>query len=180
MVSTVQTWNPTVTVWSIFKTLSKNHRSRNSAVGIATGYGLDDRGVVVRVPAGSRIFSSPRRPVRLWGSPSLLSNGYWGLFPRGESGRGVTLTTHLQLAPRSRKRGSIHPLPHTSSWRSAYLVKHRDNFTSYKKSDYNVFGIAAKHGLLLCERSTICKYVTTHWSWKCIALRWSRWKTKKT
>jgi hypothetical protein len=38
-------------------------------------------------------------------------------------------TTHLQLVPRSRKRGSIHPLPHTSSWRSAQLVKHRNKFT---------------------------------------------------
>jgi hypothetical protein len=27
--------------------------------------------------------------------------------------------------------GSIHPLPHTPSWRSAYLVKHKDNFTFY-------------------------------------------------
>jgi hypothetical protein len=32
---------------------------------------------------------------------------------------GMKLTTHLQLVLRSRKRGSIHPLPHTSSWRSA-------------------------------------------------------------
>jgi hypothetical protein len=29
------------------------------------------------------------------------------------------VTAHLQLVPRSRKRGSIHPLPYTSSWRSA-------------------------------------------------------------
>jgi hypothetical protein len=50
--------------------------------GIATGYGLDDRGVGVRVPVGSRIFSSPRRPDRLWGPPSL-SNGYQGLLPWG-------------------------------------------------------------------------------------------------
>jgi hypothetical protein len=57
--------------------------SRDSSVGIATGYGLDDRGVGVRVPVGSRIFSSPRRPHGVWGPPSLLSNGYWGLFPRG-------------------------------------------------------------------------------------------------
>jgi hypothetical protein len=27
--------------------------------------------------------------------------------------------THLQLVPNSRKRGSIHSLPHTSSWRCA-------------------------------------------------------------
>jgi hypothetical protein len=49
--------------------------SRDSAVGIATGYGLDDRGVGVRVPVGSIILFSPRRPNRLWGLPSLLSNG---------------------------------------------------------------------------------------------------------
>jgi hypothetical protein len=43
-------------------------------VGIATGYGLDDRGVGVRVPVGSSIFSSPHRPDWLWGPPSLVSN----------------------------------------------------------------------------------------------------------
>jgi hypothetical protein len=32
-------------------------------------------------------------------------------FPGGESGKGVKLTVHLQLVPRSRKCGSIHPLP---------------------------------------------------------------------
>jgi uncharacterized membrane protein YdcZ (DUF606 family) len=30
--------------------------------GIVTSYGLDDRGVGVRVPVGSRIFTSPNRP----------------------------------------------------------------------------------------------------------------------
>jgi hypothetical protein len=53
----------------------------------------DDRGVGVRVPVGYRIFSSPYRPERLWGSPSILRIGYRGLI------------TH-QLVPRSRKRGS--------------------------------------------------------------------------
>jgi hypothetical protein len=91
------------------------------SVGIATGYGLDDREVRVRVPLVSRIFSSPRRPDRIWGPPNLLFYGYRGLFPRESSGRDVKLTTHLQLLPRSRKCGSIlvHLLLHTSSWRSA-------------------------------------------------------------
>jgi hypothetical protein len=31
----------------------------------------------------ARIFSSPCHPDRFWGPPSLLSNGYWGLFPQG-------------------------------------------------------------------------------------------------
>jgi hypothetical protein len=35
------------------------------AVGAATGYGLEDRGVRVRVPVGSRTFISPYRPDRL-------------------------------------------------------------------------------------------------------------------
>jgi hypothetical protein len=42
--------------------------NRDSAVSIAIGYGLDDRGFGVRVPGGSRIFTSPRRPDRLWRS----------------------------------------------------------------------------------------------------------------
>jgi hypothetical protein len=47
-------------------------------VGIETGYRLEDGGVRVRGPVGSRIFSSPLRSGWLWGPPSLLSNGYRG------------------------------------------------------------------------------------------------------
>jgi hypothetical protein len=35
---------------------------------------------------------------------------------------GMRPTTYIQPVPRSRKCGSIQPLPHTPSWRSAYLV----------------------------------------------------------
>jgi hypothetical protein len=56
---------------------------RDSVVGIATSYGLDDQEVGVRVPVGSRIFSSLRRPDRLWGSLNLLSNGVPGALSPG-------------------------------------------------------------------------------------------------
>jgi hypothetical protein len=91
---------------------------RDSAVAIATGYGLDDRGVEVRVSVGSRIFSSSSRSDRFWAHSASYPMDTGG-FLREWSGRRVKLTTHLQVGPRSRKLGSIHPLPHTPSCRSA-------------------------------------------------------------
>jgi hypothetical protein len=56
--------------------------SRDTAVGIATGYWLDDRGIGFRVPVGSRIFTSPCRPNRLWGPPpTSYPMGTGGSFP---------------------------------------------------------------------------------------------------
>jgi hypothetical protein len=46
--------------------------SRSNAVGIATGFELDDQVVGVRVPVGSRIVTSPYRSDRRWGP--LTSN----------------------------------------------------------------------------------------------------------
>jgi hypothetical protein len=82
-------------------------RNRDSVVDIDTGYGLDDRGVGVRVPVGSRIFSTTSRPALPPTQPPIQ----WvpGVpFPGVK--RSVKLSTHLQLVPRSRKYGSIHPL----------------------------------------------------------------------
>jgi hypothetical protein len=50
--------------------------------GIVTEYGLNDRGIGVRIPMRSRIFLFPRRLDRFWGAPSFLSIWYRGtLFP---------------------------------------------------------------------------------------------------
>jgi hypothetical protein len=66
----------------LFQGTSPESGGLDSTVGIATGYGLDGRGIGVRVPVGTIFFSSPRRPDRFWGPSSLLSNGYRGLFLR--------------------------------------------------------------------------------------------------
>jgi hypothetical protein len=91
--------------------------SRDSVVGIATGYGLEDRGVGVRVPVGSRIFSTSSRPAL--GSTQTCIQWVPGALSPVVKRPGVKLTTHLQRMTKPRKCGSIHPLLHTPSWRSA-------------------------------------------------------------
>jgi hypothetical protein len=72
--------------------------SRDSVVGIATCYGLDDRGVGVQVPVGVRIFTS--RPAL--GSTQPPIQWVPGAISPGVSGGGLKLTIHLHLVPRSR------------------------------------------------------------------------------
>jgi hypothetical protein len=69
--------------WNSIPEISVSLKRRDSVVGIAAGYGLDDRGIGVRVPVGPRIFSSPCSLCCLWGRPNLLPNGYRGLLLRG-------------------------------------------------------------------------------------------------
>jgi hypothetical protein len=55
----------------------------DNTVGIGTSYGLVGPGLS---PFMDRIFfSSPQHPNQLFSSPSLLPNGYWGLFPGGKA-----------------------------------------------------------------------------------------------
>jgi hypothetical protein len=62
--------------FNIFLPFTRKLRSRDSAVGIATGFWLDGRGVRIPVRVGSRFFSSPPSPDGFSGSLSLLSNMY--------------------------------------------------------------------------------------------------------
>jgi hypothetical protein len=61
--------------------------SRDTVVGRATGCGMYDRGVKVRVQVVTKFSVSPLRSDRFWGLPSFLFNGYRGggeAFPGGE------------------------------------------------------------------------------------------------
>jgi hypothetical protein len=53
-----------ISIWYYYVKL----KSGGSVVGIETGYELDEREVGVRVPVGSRIFTTSYSPDRLWGS----------------------------------------------------------------------------------------------------------------
>jgi hypothetical protein len=103
----------------------RHQLSWDSVVSIANGYGLEDRGVGVWILIGSRIFSMSSRQTLGPTQPGIQ----WVPGGRGYSGRGMNLTTHLQLVMTPRQFGSIPPLPHTPWWHSAWLVKHKDNFT---------------------------------------------------
>jgi hypothetical protein len=61
----------------------RNYRSRDSVVGVASGYGLDGQGSGVRVPIKAKFFSSSRLPDL--GPHSLLSNGYCEIFHGGKA-----------------------------------------------------------------------------------------------
>jgi hypothetical protein len=98
---------------------------------------LDDRGVGVRVPVGARIFISTCLPDRLWGP---LSQWVLGDITPGIKRPGVKLSAHFQLVPWSRKLGSTYPLPNTSSWRSASLVKHLFTFAQQIKKFLESYG----------------------------------------
>jgi hypothetical protein len=113
-------------IWRINNRVNAYVMSRDSSVGIATtmDWAARNWGSIPR--RVKRSSSSPQHPDQVWGPPSLLSNGDWGLFPRGWSVRGVKLNNYLHLVPGLRIRGSIHPLPHTSQWRGPQLIKHRD------------------------------------------------------
>jgi hypothetical protein len=91
--------------------------SRDSVVGVTTGYGLDDRVVEVRIPIGSNTFSTSSRPA-LGSTQSPIEWGtHWTLSPGVE-----------RPGREADQRGSILLLLRAPPWRSTYLVYHRDNF----------------------------------------------------
>ena len=82
----------------------------DSSVGIATGYGLSGPGIESRC---GRDFPHLSRPALA--QPAYCTMGT-GSFPRVKSGRGVMLTPHPLLVPRSWKSRAIPLLPLWAVW----------------------------------------------------------------
>jgi hypothetical protein len=97
----------------------KTAMNRDSSVGIATGYGLDNRRVGVRVPVRSRIFSSPHRSDPLWSSPSLLSNWVQGPLSPWVKRPGREADHSPPTSAEVKKMWIYLSTPHAPSWRSA-------------------------------------------------------------
>jgi hypothetical protein len=78
-------------VYRFFKTIPSLFRflftsSSDSPVGIALGYGLDDRGSRVRFPAWAGNFSLHHRVRNGSGAhPASYQSGIWGSFPGGKA-----------------------------------------------------------------------------------------------
>jgi hypothetical protein len=95
-----------------FKSLTMITCGPGSSVGIATGYGLDGPGIQSRCGWDFQHLSRPA----LGTHPSSCTMGTRS-FPGVESGRGVTLTPHPLLVPRSKNRVELYLYsPQGPSW----------------------------------------------------------------
>jgi hypothetical protein len=86
-------------------------KSRDSSVGTATDYGLDDRMIGVRILVGAGNFTFRHRVQTGYGAhPASYSMDTWGSFPRGKAAeaRNWPLTSIQCLGQRI--RGAIPPL----------------------------------------------------------------------
>jgi hypothetical protein len=105
------------------------NKIRDSSVGIALGYLVDDRDSRVRFRAGAGNFSLHHRVQTGSGAhPASYPMGTWGSFLGGKA----TGAWSWPLTPSSSDVKECVELylhsPYTPSWRGAQL-KHRDNFT---------------------------------------------------
>jgi hypothetical protein len=105
------------------------YKSRDSSVGIALGYGLDDQGSRVRFLAGAGNFSLHHRVQNGSGAhPPSYPMGTRCSFPGVKRpGREADHSPPSSAEVKEWAELYLH-FPNTPSWRGAQL-KHRDNFT---------------------------------------------------
>jgi hypothetical protein len=78
-------FSPPPNLSEITYSVNETHRGMaSSAVGITTGYRLDDQETGVRFPVRARILSSPY-PDKFWSLQNNLSQGCQDIFPRGKA-----------------------------------------------------------------------------------------------
>jgi hypothetical protein len=92
--------------------LQYQFKSRDSLVGIALGYGLEDRGSRVRVPAGAGNFSL-HHPVQNGSGahPASYPLGTRGSFPRGKAVGAWSWPLTSNLMPRSKNEWTYTSTP---------------------------------------------------------------------
>jgi hypothetical protein len=114
-------------------------RSRGSSVSIVSDNGLDDRAIGIRSPAEAKDFSSNICVQTGSGAhPASCTMGTGGPFPGAKRGRGVTLTTHPHIVPRSgMSRSYTSSPPQAPSWRVEELLCYFFYFCITKR--YNTF-----------------------------------------
>jgi hypothetical protein len=95
-------------------------RGRDSSVGMARGYGLNGRSLILG--RGKKFFFTQWGPDRLRFPSSLPFKWHRRLLRRRQSGWGVKLTTHLHIVLTSRMCGVKAPLCYTSSWPGAEKI----------------------------------------------------------
>jgi hypothetical protein len=99
--------------------------SWENSVGIETGYSLNFRGSITD---SDRSFSSLRSLQKnFWGQRIL------GVFLPGCTAAGHEADHSSPYSAEVMNSGAIPPLPHTTSWRGALLITHRDNLSFYFK-----------------------------------------------
>jgi hypothetical protein len=110
-------------------------------------YGLDDRAIGVRSPAGAEdFFSNLCVQTGSGAHPASCKMGTGGPFPGAKRGQGVTLTTHPYLVPRSRMNRSYTSLPPSASmaWSGTALLLPctltiRKSFCAFCICEFRVF-----------------------------------------
>jgi hypothetical protein len=97
---------------------------RDSSVGVALGYGLDDGGSSFRFPAWNGNFSFHHRVQKGSGAhPASHPMGTRGSFLWAKATGAWSWPLVSIYCRGQRIRGAISPLPHTRSWRGAQLRK---------------------------------------------------------
>jgi hypothetical protein len=95
------------------------YNSRDSSVGIALGYGLDDRGSRVRFPAGAENFSLHHRVQNGFGAhPASYPMDNKGSFPGGKATGAWSWPLSIYCRSQERVELYLHS-PHMSSRRGA-------------------------------------------------------------